>query len=109
AESKSGVDRRNVAIAADRIGGEENSGDVGIDQLLHDDREPDSAMTESVARAIEHSAIGEQRNPAAAHGVEQRRLPSHVEISVLLPGEACARKIFRGRARSHRQWSIDAE
>jgi hypothetical protein len=66
-------------------------------------------MTESVARALEHSAIGEQRNPAAAHGIEQRRLATDIEIGVLLSGEARARKIFRGRARAYREWIIDAE
>ena len=58
-------------------------------------------MIEAHVRAVADGARGEEAGEAAADRVEQRRRAADVQVAVLLPGEARARQIFRGRRGAH--------
>src|SRR6187549_1362655 len=66
-------------------------------------------MSKAIARAIEHGAIGEQRDPAAAYGIEQRVRADDVQIRILLTGEAGTREVLCRGARTHCEWLLTAQ
>ena len=73
----------------------------GKDHPLHDDGHVDLPVVEAVAQAIGHGALGEERSPAPADVLEDRRRPDDVQIRVLLAREGGCRQVLRGRAGSN--------
>ena len=65
---------------------------------LHDDGHVDRAVVDAVAQAIGHGPLGEQRRPAPADVLEDRRRPHDVQVGVLLAGEGGRRQVLRRRA-----------
>ena len=57
-------------------------------------------MVEAVPQAVGHGPLGEQRGPAPADVLEDRRRPHDVQVRVLLACEGGRRQVLRRRARS---------
>ena len=57
-------------------------------------------MVEAVPQAVGHGPLGEQRGPAPADVLEDRRRPHDVQVRVLLAGEGGRRQVLRRRAGS---------
>ena len=69
------------------------------DHPLHDDGHVDLPVVEAVAQAVGHGPLGEQRGPAPADVLEDRRRPHDVQVRVVLAGERGRRQVLRRRAR----------
>ena len=91
------VDRRAAARAGDRIGGEEDASDIGVDHALDDDGEPHCELVDPMRRAVRDGSLVEQRGPTPAHGVEDGVVPFDVEDRVLLTREARVGQILSRR------------
>ena len=59
-------------------------------------------MVEALVDPVGDRPVGEQRGLAAAHGIEQHRRPAHVEVGLVLAGEARGRQVLRRRGAPHR-------
>ncbi len=94
-EAGLGVDREHHARACE----------VRADHLLHADREGDLEVVEALVDPVGDRPVGEQRGLAAAHGIQQQCRPAHVQVALVLAGEARRRQVLgRGRAADrHRQ------
>ncbi len=57
------------------------------DHPLHDHGHVDRTVVDAVPLAVGHGPLGEQRGPAPADVLEDRRRPHDVQIRVLLAGE----------------------
>ena len=82
---------------------------MGEDHLLHDHTHEDLPVVEAVALAVDHGPLGEERRPAPADVLEDRRRPHDVQIRVLLTGERGRREVLCCRARSDGVGSLLAE
>jgi hypothetical protein len=102
AEAPGGVDDDLVPRAAHRIDGEEDTGGVGRDQLLHHNRERDRPRVDAPARPVGQGSRRPQAGPTPAHGVEQRALAVDVQVGVLLTGETGGRQVLGDGRRAHR-------
>ena len=68
----------------------------------HSDRQRDAQVIEILIGAVVNRAVGEQAREAALAGFEQRRLLAHIQVGLLLAGEACGRQILGGGGAAHR-------
>ena len=101
AEAEAGLHGGDLPVRRDRVGCEQDAGCVREDHLLHDHGHLNLPVTEAVPQAVGHGPLGEQRRPAAADVLEDRRRPHDVQVRVLLAREGCRRQVLRRRARSH--------
>ncbi len=58
-------------------------------------------MVEAALRPVDDRAVGEQRGEAAVHGGDDGAAATHVEVGLLLPGEAGLREVLGGGAAAH--------
>ena len=96
AQPGAGVDHRAGPSPGDRVGGEQHAGDLRGDHPLHNDRELYEAVVDPRVAAVADRTVGPERCPAAADRVEQGVGADHVEVGVLLTGEARRRQVLRG-------------
>ena len=68
------------------------------DHLLHDHGHVDLSVVEAVLQAVGHSPVGEERGPAPADVLEDRRRPHDVQVGVLLAREGGRRQVLCRRA-----------
>jgi hypothetical protein len=99
AEAEAGLDGRDLPVGGDGVGREQDAGRPREDHLLHDHGHVDLPVVEAVPQAVGHGPLGEQRCPAPADMLEDRRRPYDVQISVLLAREGSRRQVLRRRAR----------
>ena len=83
--------------AGDRIGREQHPGGVGVDHALDHDGERHAVVDVAVVGPVRHRSLIPERGPTSADGIQQRLRSLDVEERVLLPGEARAREVLRGR------------
>ncbi len=102
AKTEGGLHGGDLSVGRDGVGGEEDAGRVREDHLLHDHGHVDLPVVEAVAQAVGHGPLGEQRGPASADVLDDRRRPHDVQVRVLLAREGGRRQILRRRARSDR-------
>ena len=95
--------KHGVAEAGLGIDGEHHArrAEVGAHHALHADAERDLKMIEALVDAIGDGAVGEERGEAAPACLEQRVAALHVEIGLLLAGEARVGQVFGGGAAAH--------
>ena len=87
-------------LRRDGVGREQDAGRLREDHLLHDHGHVDLPVVEAVPQAVGHGPLGEQRGPAPADVLEDRRRPHDVQVRVLLAGEGGRRQVLRRRAGS---------
>ena len=80
---------------------EHDSGELGVDHPLDDDGELDLAVRVPLLLAVCDGPRGEQGGPAFPDLVEEVRLVLHVEVGLLLSGEAGVGKVLGGGAGPH--------
>ena len=100
AEAEAGVHGGDLPVARDGVGREQDAGRIREDHLLHDHGHVDRPVVEAVPQAVGHGPLGEQRGPAPADVLEDRRRPHDVQVRVLLAGEGGRRQVLRRRAGS---------
>ena len=100
AEAEAGVHGGDLPVARDGVGREQDAGRLREDHLLHDHGHVDRPVVDAVAQAVGHGPLGEQRGPAPADVLEDRRRPHDVQVRVLLAGEGGRRQVLRRRAGS---------
>jgi hypothetical protein len=66
-------------------------------------------VVEAVPQAVGHGPLGEQRRPAPADVLEDRRRTHDVQVGVVLAGEGCRRQVLCRRAGSHGVGGVLAE
>ena len=108
-EPRARVDHGVAAPARHRIGREEHAGDRGVDHPLDDHGERHRAGIDAVGDPMRDGPVRPQGRPAASDGLQHRLGADHVEVGVLLAGEARVRQILRGRRGSHRHRRVGAE
>ena len=69
----------------------------------------DFPLVESIPQAVGHGPLSEERGPAPADVLEDRRWPHDVQVGVLLAGEGGRRQVLCRRARSDRVGGLFAE
>ena len=84
----------------DGVGREQDAGRLREDHLLHDHGHVDLPVVEAVPQAVGHGPLGEERGPAPADVLEDRRRPHDVQVRVLLAREGGRRQVLRRRAGS---------
>ena len=103
------LDGGEPPVRRHRISGEQDSGHLGRDHLLHDDRHAHVPVVEAVAPPVRHGPLAEQRRPAPPDVMQDRRRADDVQVRVVLAGEGRTRQVFRGPARAHRERSLVTE
>lgn len=106
AEPPVGGDDGVIAIAADRIDGEHDEGDIGANETLDDDGDLRRLFSERGAATIAHRAVRPERGPAGAHGGRQRGGCADIEHGVMQAGEGVRAGILGGRRRSDSERDI---
>lgn len=110
AQSPRCVDDDEIGKSGLRIEGEHHAGpsDVGTDHLLHPDRERDVEVIEAVLLAIGDGPVAEERGEAAVIGIHDSIGPRHVQVALLLTGEAGFGEVLGCRRRTdrHRQLRV---
>ncbi len=101
AEAEAGLHGDDLPVGGDGVGREQDAGCLREDHLLHDHGHVDLPVVEAVPKAVGHGPLGEERGPAPADVLEDRRRSHDVQIRVLLAREGCRRQVLRRRARSH--------
>ncbi len=101
AEAEAGVHGGDPAVARDGVGREQDAGRLREDHLLHDHGHVDRTVVDAVPLAIGHGPLGEQRGPAPADVLEDRRRSHDVQVRVLLAGEGSRRQVLSRRAGSY--------
>ncbi len=96
-----GVDHDLAAAAGDGVGREHHPGHLGRHHPLDDHGQVDGAVVHAVGGPVGDGAVGPQRGPAPADGVEHRAGPHHVEEGVLLAREAGVREVLGGGGRPY--------
>ena len=109
AEAKGGLHGGDLPVSGDGIGREQDAGHPREDHLLHDHGHVTLPVIETVAQAIGHGPLGEERGPAPADVLEDRRRPHDVQVRVLLAREGRGRRVLRRRAGSDGTGSLLAE
>ena len=94
AEAEAGLHGGDLAVARDRVGREQDAGRLREDHLLHDHGHLDLAVVHAVPQAVGHGPLGEERGPAAADVLEDRRRPDDVQVRVLLAREGGRRQVL---------------
>jgi hypothetical protein len=77
-------------------------GQVGPHHALHADRERHLPVREAALGAVDDRAVREQRREAAPAALDERGAPAHVEVGLLLAGEARFGEVLGGGAAAHR-------
>ena len=95
-EAWTGVDDRFVPVAGDRVRRKHHASYCGIDHALHDHGQCHAAVIDPIGIAVADGTIGPQRGPAAPDRIEERYRTDHVEVGVLLAGEARVRQVLSG-------------
>ncbi len=98
AEAEAGIHGGDLPVARDGVGREQDAGRLREDHLLHDHGHPDRTVVDAVPLAVGHGPLGEQRGPAPADVLEDRRRPHDVQVRVLLAGEGGRRQVLCRRA-----------
>jgi len=101
AEAGAGVDHGLAALSREWVGGKEDAGHCRIDHLLHSDSEAHASGVDPVRSAVADGALGPKRGPAAPYRVEQRLNSHHVEVRILLSGEARVGQVLRRSRGAH--------
>ena len=101
AEAVGGGHEDHVAEGRVRVEREQNAARrlVGAHHLHHPDRQRHLEVIEAVVDAIADTAVGEQAREAALTGIDERLATGHVQVGLVLAGEAGRRQVFR-RSRS---------
>ncbi len=100
AEAEAGLHGGDLPVARDGVGREQDAGRLREDHLLHDHGHVDLPVVEAVPQAVGHGPLGEERGPAPADVLEDRRRPHDVQVRVLLAREGGRRQVLRRRAGS---------
>ena len=100
AEAEAGLHGDDLPVGGDGVGREQDAGRLREDHLLHDHGHVDLPVVEAVPQAVGHGPLGEQRGPAPADVLEDRRRPHDVQVRVLLAREGGRRQVLRRRAGS---------
>ncbi len=100
AEAEARLHGDDLPVGRDRVGREQDAGSLREDHLLHDHGHVDLPVVEAVPQAVGHGPLGEQRGPAPADVLEDRRRPHDVQVRVLLARERGRRQVLRRRAGS---------
>ena len=108
-EAENGLHGGDLPVRRDRVCGEQDAGRGRDDQLLHDHGHIDLAVVNAVPLTVGHGPLGEQRGPAPADVLEDRRRPHDVEVRVVLSGEGGRRQVLRSRAGSHGAGDVPTE
>ena len=109
AEAEGGLHGGDLAVARDGVCREQDAGSVWDDHLLHDHGHVDVAVVKAVPQAVGHGPLGEQRRPAPADVLEDRRRPHYIQVRVLLAREGGRRQVLRRRTRSDGVGGVLAE
>ena len=99
-EAEAGLHGGDLPVARDGVGREQDAGRIREDHLLHDHGHVDLAVVDAVPLAVGHGPLGEQRGPAPADVLEDRRRAHDVQVGVLLAGEGGRRQVLCRRAGS---------
>jgi hypothetical protein len=91
---------RNSSNVARRIGGEQRPGSLGFHHSLHDDRQADRCQVYPFVSPVCHRPRRPQASPAVLDRLEQRLRSAHVEVRILLAGEARSWQVLGGGRRS---------
>ena len=102
-QAEGGVDGRHLPAGRDGIGREQDPRRLREDHLLDDHGELDLTMIEAVLEAVGHGPLGEERGPALADALQDRRLPDDVQVRLVLAREGGRRQILRRRAGADRE------
>ena len=94
AEAEAGLHGGDLAVARDGVGREQDAGRLREDHPLHDHGHPDLAVVHAVPQAVGHGPFGEERGPAAADVLQDRRRPDDVQVRVLLAREGGRRQVL---------------
>ena len=100
AEAEAGLHGGDLPVARDGVGREQHAGRLRKDHLLHDHGHVDLPVVEPVLQAVGDGPLGEERGPAPADVLEDRRRADDVQVRVLLPREGGGRQILRRRTGS---------
>ena len=100
AEAEAGLHGGVLPVARDGVGREQDAGSGREDHLLHDHGHVDLPVVEAVPQAVGHGSLGEERCPAPADVLEDRRRPDDVQVRVLLARKGGCRQVLRCRAGS---------
>ena len=94
AEAEAGLHGGDLPVARDGVGREQDAGRMREDHLLHDHGHLDLPVVEAVPQAVGHGPLGEERGPAPADVLEDRRRPHDVQVGVLLACEGGRRQVL---------------
>ena len=100
AEAEAGLHGGDLPVARDGVGREKDAGRLREDHLLHDHGHLDLPVVQAVPQAVGHGPLGEERGPAPADVLEDRRRPHDVQVRVLLAREGGRRQVLRRRTGS---------
>ena len=100
AQAEAGLHGGDLPVTRDGVGREQDAGRLREDHLLHDHGHVDPPVIEAVPLAVGHRPLGEERGPAPADVLEDRRRPHDVEVRVLLAREGDRRQVLCRRAGS---------
>ncbi len=100
AEAEAGLHGGNLPVARDGVGREKDAGRLREDHLLHDHGHVDLPVVHAVPQAVGHGPLGEERGPAPADVLEDRRRAHDVQVRVLLAREGGRRRVLRRRTGS---------
>ena len=109
AEAEAGLHGDDLPVARDGVGREQDAGRLREDHLLHDHGHVDLPVVDAVPQAVGHGPLGEERGPAPADVLEDRRRPHDVQVRVLLAREGGRRQVLGRRARSDGVGGVLAE
>ncbi len=100
AEAEGGLHGGDLPVGGDRVGREEDPGRLREHHLLHDHGHLNLPVVEAVSQPVGDRPLREERGPAPADVIEDRRWADDVQVRVLLAGEGCRRQVLRRRAGS---------
>jgi hypothetical protein len=109
AQAEAGFYGGDLPVAGDRVGREQDAGRLREDHLLHDHGHVDLPVVEAVPQAVGHGPLGEERGPAPADVLEDRRRPHDAQVRIVLAREGGVRQVFRRRAGSDGVGGLIAE
>ncbi len=75
--------------------------EIRAHHLLDAHRQGDLAVVEAAVDAVRDGSVGKQRRIAQLAGVQQSAVAAHIQVGLLLAGEARVGQILGGRAAAH--------
>ena len=108
-EAEAGLHGGDLPVARDGVGREKDAGRLREDHLLHDHGHMDLPVVEAVPQTVGHGPLREERRPAPADVLEDRRRPQDVQVGVLLTREGGRRQVLRRRAGSNGVGGLGSE